>query len=211
MPHFVKPRCTERRFKVDLDAVRARTPRQFDEARRRIDIARRADRHEGVAGDERGFDGVHMVGHFAEPDDVGAQLARRAATGAWRIVAEVAVPARRITARQAERAEQLAVHVDDLAGAAAFVQVVDILRDDHHGTGQRRLQLRQRDMRRVGRDGGERCAAQVIEALDIGGSARERLGRGDILDTAAFPQPFGAAEGGNTRFSRDSGAGEDDD
>ena len=211
MPHLVKPRRAERRFKVNFEAMRPRTSRQFDIARSRIDIARRADRNKGIARRKRRLDAHHVVRHLAEPDDVGAQPVGRAARRAAMRAAQIARPARWRTARQTQRAEQFTVHVDDLGRTAALVEVVNVLRDDHHRARQRRLQLRQCDMRRVGVDDCQRGTAQVIEALHIGGRPRERFRCGDILDAAAFPQPVGAAEGGNTRFGRDSGAGEVDD
>ena len=57
----------------------------------------------------------------------------------------------------------------------------------------------------------EAGAAGVVEGVDQRRIARERLGRGDVLDPVPLPQPVGPAEGGEAAFGGDAGAGEDDD
>ena len=60
-------------------------------------------------------------------------------------------------------------------------------------------------------DGSELRPPRVVEGVDQRGIARERLGRRDVLDPVALPQPVGPAEGREAAFGGNSGAGQDDD
>mgnify|MGYP003335457386 CR=1 FL=1 len=63
------------------------------------------------------------------------------------------------------RLEQLAMHVDQPARAGALVQVVDILGDDQQLARPGGIELRQGDMRRIGRDAGKRLDHYLLEQL----------------------------------------------
>ena len=103
------------------------------------------------------------------------------------------------------------MHVQQPLRAGALVQVVDILGDDQQFARPFGVEPRQRAMRRIGLDRRRAGAARVVEAVDQRGIARERLGRRDILDPMAFPQPVRPAKGGEAALGRNAGAGEDDD
>ena len=103
------------------------------------------------------------------------------------------------------------MHVQHPCGAAAFVQVIDILGDQQQIARKLALKPRQRRVRRIGHDIGKRGAAHVVEFQHKAGVAGETLGRGDILHTVLFPQPPGAAEGIDPALRGNACAGEDDD
>ena len=150
--------------------------------------------------------------HFAKPNNVRAAAVFRAAPRARIVRAQIAANLldRLATRRLATRFQQLAVHVQNRATAAAFVQVVDILRDEGERAPRRaraRFEFGERDMRRVGADGLQCFAPLVIKALDEPRIAREPFGRSDILDAMLFPQAVGGAKSAKPRFGRDPGAG----
>ncbi len=66
-------------------------------------------------------------------------------------------------------------------------------------------------MGRIRLDFAEPRPARVVEAVDQRGVAGKSLGRRHVLDPVAFPQPVGAAKGGEPAFGADPGAGQDDD
>ncbi len=185
-------------------------PRRLDEAGGRIDLARRADGDEEVAPAERGQDAVHLVGHLAEPDDVGPQRAGGAGR-AGRKAGERPLPAVAGIAGGAPGREQLAVHVEQAARPAPLVEIIDVLGDDEQLARPVPVEPAERAMGGVGRHFGEAGAARIVEGLDEGGVAAEGLGRCHILDPVAFPQPVGPAEGGDPRFGGNARPGEDDD
>ena len=92
------------------------------------------------------------------------------------------------------------MHVQQPPGPGALVEIVDILGDDQQLARPFRVEPRQRLVRRIGLDPGEIGAAGVVEGVDQSGIARERLGRGDVLDPMALPQSVRPAEGGEARF-----------
>ena len=70
------------RFQIDLQGMRTRVTRLFDEARRRVDMAKGADADEQLALLQRVVDALHVIGHLAEPDDIRAQRTDQPAAGA---------------------------------------------------------------------------------------------------------------------------------
>src|ERR1044072_6376418 len=83
---FVEQRLAAGWLEIELDGMGARlaAPHVQHEARRRIDLARGADRQEQAAALQGGVDLVHVHGHLAEPHDVRPQLSQRLAVGANR-------------------------------------------------------------------------------------------------------------------------------
>src|SRR3546814_545768 len=75
----------------------------------------------------------------------------------------------------------------------------------------RRIEPRERGVRRIRRLGLDRRAAGVIEAMDQIGVARKGLGRCDILDAMLLPQSAGVAKRVDAAFGRHARAGQDDD
>ena len=76
---------------------------------------------------------LHVVGHLAEPHDIGAQAAGFAAGGAGELDGEVGLlrpPGMARLTVVAQRLAMLAVHVDEVLGARGLVQGIDVLRDD---------------------------------------------------------------------------------
>src|SRR5690606_12080318 len=176
--------------------------------RGRVDLARGADRREQLAREQRLLDLLQVVGHLAEPDDVGTQ-ARLAARRARRRVRQVVRPAGALTARQAARPEELAVHVQHALAAGALVQVVDVLRHEQQVVAQLRLQACERQVRVVGLHAAHLAAPGVVEALHEQGVALERLGGGHVAHVVALPQATAVAEGLDAGLRRDAGTGQD--
>ena len=111
-------------------------------------MAAGADGHEEITALHGVVDAIQVQGQLAEPDDVGAHpacLAGGAAAGL------IHVPRPRVDGAAAEAAasHQLAVHVQELPGAGAVVQVIHILGDQEEGPGPGALQPRQGEVRGV--------------------------------------------------------------
>lgn len=211
MAGFVEHRGAGRRFEVEFQRVGAGVAGQFDEAGGGVDGARRADGNEQIAGSDGGLDAVHVVGHFAEPDDIGAQTAGLAAGGAGWVVHQRPAPGAGGAAAGAQRTVQFAVHVDKVVVAGAVVQIIDILGDEEEPAGPLRLKPGQGAVGGVGRHLAQEGPALVIELLHQCGVAPEGLRGGDIFHPVAFPQAIVGAKRGHAGFSRNAGAGEDDD
>ena len=99
------------------------------------------------------------------------------------------------------------MHVDQVAGAGALVQVVDVLSHDQDFAGPAALEFGQGKMRCVRTDvlAQQLAAALVVEALDGRRVAGEGLGGGDVLEAPALPEAALAAEAGQAQFDRDPG------
>ena len=80
------------------------------------------------------------------------------------------------------------MHVVDLGGAAALVEVVDVLGDEEEVVAERRLEPAEGDVGRVGLDVGEGGAAGVVEVVDDRRLGLVGLGRGDVLDRGGPPR-----------------------
>ena len=186
---------------------------RLDEARGRIDLARRADRHEEVAARERGIDRIERQRHLAEPHHVRAQDVRFAAGLAAVIGLEVVTAGVQRRAGGAARPQQLAMHVDEVARPGALVQVVDVLGHHQHLARPVLLEAGERFVRGVRLNAGaeQLAAALVVEALHGGRLAGKSLGRRDLLEPPALPQAVGAAKARQAGFDRDAGAGQHDD
>ncbi len=104
-----------------------------------------------------------------------------------------------------------AVHVQHAVRPGAFVQIVDILRDDQQLAAPFAVQLGQRLVRGVRLLRLDRFAAHVVEAQHKLRIAFERFGRGDILDPVLLPQPAFRAKGVDAAFRAHASAGENDD
>ena len=188
---------------------RAGAPHGLDEARRRVDLAGGADRDEQVAGAERGLDRLEPERHLAEPDDVRSQAAARPAAGAGIRAGQIAPPWQNRGAGRATHLEQLAVHVDQPAAAGALVEVVDVLGHHQDLARPHPLEAREREVRGIGADRRRQQLAPplVVEALHQPRLARERLGRRDLLEPSALPQPVGAAKARQSGFDGDPRSG----
>jgi len=103
------------------------------------------------------------------------------------------------------------MHVKHPFRARAFVKVVDILRDDQQLARPLGIEPRQRMMRRIGFDPGQRRAPEVVETMHQLGIVRQRLRRADILDAMPFPQPARSTKRCNTALGGNARAGQDDD
>ena len=87
------------------------------------------------------------------------------------------------------------MHVNDSVRAAAFMQVIDILRHDENLARKSFLQACQRAMRRVGLRFRRLCAARVVKCDDLVRIAGIALGRGHILDPVMGPEAVFGPEG----------------
>ena len=68
------------------------------------------------------------------------------------------------------------MHMQGVPGAAAFVQIIDVLRDDRHAVSELRLQRSQRAMRGVRRRLDHAAPAGVVEGVHLRGIARKPSG-----------------------------------
>lgn len=116
-----------------------------------------------------------------------------------------------VVARGAPGGFQLAVHVQQAAGAAALVQVIDILRDDQQLAPPFRIEPAERQVGGVGDNLGKPRPAGIVESLHQHGIAGEGLRRRYILHPVAFPQAIEPAEGGHAGFGGNARACQDDD
>jgi hypothetical protein len=177
------------------------------ESGRRVDLAARADRREKIALAEILEDFVEVHGHFAEPDDVGAEISATFTTAGFE--GEVAVPVADAFAENAAGLEQFAVEVDQLGRATALVEIIDILRHKRDDTVELPLEPGNGVMGGIGQGVGQLAAAIVVETLHEFGICRETLGRGDFLDAVSFPKSARSTKGRESRLRRDAGSGEE--
>jgi hypothetical protein len=93
----------------------------------------------------------------------------------------------------------------------ALVEVVDVLGDQEQLVADDLLEPAEGDVSRVGVYAGERGAAGVVELVHHRRLSLEALGRGDVLDPVALPEPVGVAERRHPALGGDAGAGQHDD
>ena len=103
------------------------------------------------------------------------------------------------------------MHVEESARAAAFVQVVDVLRYDEQVAAMLPVEPPKRLMGRVWLHGAERCAAGVVKLLHQHRIAGEGLRRRDVLHPVTLPQSVRAPESGHAAFGGDACPGQNDD
>ena len=94
--------------------------------------------------------------------------------------------------------------MEDVAGAGALVEVVDVLCDDIDP--EVLLELDDGAVAGVGLCLDQVVAALVVEAVDEGGVAGEAVGGGHVHDGIFFPQAAGVAEGGDAALGAHAGA-----
>jgi hypothetical protein len=118
-----------------------------------------------------------------------------------------------IAASRAPAFEDLAMHVNEVFRAGAFVQIVDVLCHHQDLAKPAALQLRQRQMRAVRPDRRieKPTPSRIIEVVHGRGIAREGFRRCHILDAVARPDAVRIAKGVQTGVAADPGAGQDDD
>ncbi len=201
------------RFEIELDGMRAGVLCLFDKACGGIDIAAGADGDEQVAGADRGFDFIHPVGEFTEPDDVGphetGDVTGKAGDCGGKVVMPFALGCRNWCT---ECCGQFAVHVKQLSRTGTLVQVIDVLRHQQEIAGKFALQPRQCDMRGVRLHVGHAPAAFVVELMDQArGSSLETLRCRHVAVVDPRPDAVLVAKRVDTGFCRNAGAGEDDD
>ena len=168
---------------VELVAFCARRAGQLHKPSGGIDLRRRADGGEQIGLAQGLLDLVEPIGHFAKPNHIDAQVPAGTARRAGAVTVHGPVPRRSGVAGRAPSLAQLPVHMDEARRAAAFVQIVDVLRDQGHVQMRHLRERGQGDVRRVGRDLGalQGAAASVVEAVNQVGVARKPRGRADIF------------------------------
>ncbi len=177
-----------------------------DEACGGIDVAGGSYDEEGGGAVEFGVDFVHGEGDFAEPNDVGADGVGTDFAGGEGGFVEGLV-GEGMVAAGAAGLEELAVHVVDVAGAGALVEVVDVLGAEVEAVGHVALEVGEGEVAGVGMGGEGVAAAHGVEAPDEGGVGVPGVGRGDVFDAMAVPEAAGAAEGGEAALGGDACAG----
>ena len=151
---------------------------------------------------------VQVVGHLAEPDDVGSQgLVSAGRARDEDVLLEVLGVDRARAACLAAQTQELAVHGEDLR-AGALVKVVDVLRDEGQrpaGGLQHLLRSREGQVRGVGLHAADLLAAQLVEAPDELPIPLPGLGRRDLLEAMPLPEPAGVPVGVDAGVRRDPG------
>ena len=107
--------------------------------------------------------------------------------------------------------EELAVHVVEVVGAGALVEVVYVLGAEVEAAGHLALEVGEGEVAGVGLGGEGVAAAHGVEAPDQGWVGVPGVGGGDFLDTMAVPEATGTAEGGEAALCGDAGSGEDEE
>ena len=103
------------------------------------------------------------------------------------------------------------MHVNDALRAAAFVQVVDVLRHDQDLARVVLLEPRECDVCCVGLHVGEFGAARVVEVVHQNRVSREPFGRGHILHVVLRPHAARIAKGGDPGIGGNAGPGQNND
>src|SRR5262249_12602397 len=154
---------------------------------------------------ERLVDALHLARHLAEPYDVwphsslGTMRARR-------LDRQVDLPRSARAASSAERALDLAVHVDEPARAGSLMQRVDVVSDSEHiamlpsGPGKRK-------MGGVGLRLFMPAAAEIVELVDSGRITNKCFRRRHVLDLEVLPQTTRTAERAESALGGESRAG----
>jgi len=101
------------------------------------------------------------------------------------------------------------MHMHQPRSARALMQIIDILRDDQQFATPRRIEPRERDMRRIGDNSRQRGAACIIKPMDQSRIGGERMRRTYILDAVPLPQAARTAKRGNSTFGRNTSTGQD--
>ena len=176
-------------FQVDLHRPCPGDTGALMKAGGRIDIAGCADRDKQVTVLQGPRNLRHIEGHLSKPDDVRPQIAGLPTTLAAYCRGQVTPDIEDALADLAAHAQQLPVHVQHVATAGPFMQVVDVLGDDQHVSGKFMLQAGQSGVCRVGPDGRSQqlTAALVVKAVDLLRVAQKTFRRGDVLNAVVFP------------------------
>ena len=103
------------------------------------------------------------------------------------------------------------VHMDDVFGTRTLVEIVDILRDQEDLRAADAFQICNGVVSGIGFDRCECGTAQVVEALDKIRIPNKGFRSGDLFDLVPLPQAVFVAEGRQTGFRGNTGAGENDD
>ena len=140
----------------------------MDKACGRMHCAGGAHDNEDGAAIDLSRDARHFERNFAEPDNVRAQTGTAAAARDFGhgIVTFTILYYARAAVRFATRLEKLSVHVDHVAGAAAFMQIIHILGAEKQAAADFLLQLSERIVGRVGMAGEAFYSALRIELPD---------------------------------------------
>lgn len=171
----------------------------------RVDRQGSADNEETVSGGGEFGGPVNFGNRLAEPDDVGPQLGTSFTAVAWGNVAVLEV-VKKVGIDGAAGLEDFPVQVEDAGGAGAFVQVVDILRDEADPAPL--FQLSQCSVGRIGPGFADLLAAGVVEAQHQLGITFPGFRSGHFIDIDSLPEPAVTAEGGQSAFSADAGPGQ---
>ncbi len=178
------------------------------EACRWVDDAACADVGEFVAVLQCVLDFVHVQRRFTEEYDVRAHAC--AADGAACVHGFLAAEFELVAFFAAEF-HQVAVHVQYVLAAAAFVQVIDILRDEQELVAEALFEFCKRNVCCVRLMLRKPFAQKVVEVLDALGVAAECFGRAYVLDIFVFPHAVIAAECAEPGFGADASSSKYDE
>ena len=105
------------------------------------------------------------------------------------------------------------MHVDKVAGARAFVQVIDVLRHDKNFPGVTRFVRRQGGVGGAGRDlaGNQLAAARILKVIHADGIAGESLRACDIFEPDLRPEAIVVAKSMRAGFGGCPRAGQNED
>jgi hypothetical protein len=146
------------------------------------------DKHQGCFVDLFA-DAVHLVGNFSEEDDVGAEAASATAATYFREagVEGVIWNGRLAAVALAMGLVELAMHVEEVDGAGALVEVVHILRAEEEAVTDAALQVGEGVVGGVGLGFGTGGAACGVELPDEFGIASPGVGSANVFDAIAGP------------------------
>lgn len=206
----MKVKAARRWLQIKLDRPGAIVASGLHEASGRIYRARCTDGQEQVGPAQRIINGIHLVRHFTEKDDVRPQtwLTTSLASRSWR---QRARPAGCFPAVGAKGRSQFAMHVYDPPRPCPLVQIIDILCHDQQLARPLPVQCRQRLMRSIGGYLLQLGAPLIIEAVHQRGIARQCLWRAHIFNAMPFPQAVRTPEGRKPTLGGDACAGQDHD
>src|SRR5271157_1611006 len=204
-----KDRGVQRRLRPHIHSACAMLPRPVNEAGRWIDRARSADDHHQCCVCYLLLNALPLQRNFAKEDDVRSQPS--AAYAAAHLV-QAAINRMILNRRPAAilltmRFGQLAVHVQQSAGAGPLVQVIHILRAEKKAVAELLLQLRKRKMRRIRLGLSARLPPSSVELPNLPRTALPGLRRAHILNPISRPQPVRGAKGGQPALRADARPG----
>lgn len=202
-----------RRFQIEFDGEGSIPDGLRDQSGRRMDLPGRTDRDEQSAGPDRIKNVVEIQGDLPEPDDPGPHPADLPADRASGPGSQIDPPLNDTQAALATGLQELTVHMDHLATAAAFMEIIGVLGHKKKPAGPGGLETGQRAVGRIGLHlkGKQPAATGIVEIMHPVRVPGKCLRRRQILDPHPGPDSVRVAECLETLLARDSGTCQNDE